>query len=154
MSSDSIEREVLIAAPVETVWSIVTEPDQIARWFANSAEVDLRPGGDLLFKFDSGIPGRGTVEKVEPPSLFSFRWVSPEPGRDMDAAQGHYTTVEFTLESQGDGTLLRVTESGFAALEGTAEENAVLAERHAGGWGMFLDRLAELAPNADVAAGR
>lgn len=154
MSSDSIEREVLIAAPVETVWSIVTEPDQISRWFANSAEVDLRPGGDLLFKFDSGIPGRGTVEKVEPPSLFSFRWVSPEPERDMDAAQGHYTTVEFTLESRGDGTLLRVVESGFAALEGTAEENAVLAERHSGGWGMFLDRLAELAPSADVAAGR
>jgi uncharacterized protein YndB with AHSA1/START domain len=154
MSSDSIKREVLIVAPVETVWSIVTEPDQISRWFANSAEVDLRPGGDVLFKFDSGIAGRGTVEKVEPPSLFSFRWVSPEPGRDMDAAQGHYTTVEFTLESQGDGTLLRVTESGFAALEGTAEENAVLAERHTGGWGMFLDRLAELAPSADVPAGR
>jgi len=154
MSYDSIEREVLIAAPVETVWSIVTEPDQISRWFANSAEVDLRPGGDLLFKFDSGIPGQGTVEKVEPPSLFSFRWISPEPGRDMEAAQGRYTTVVFTLEAQGEGTLLRVAESGLAALEGTAEENATLAERHDGGWGMFLDRLAELAPTVDAPAGR
>ncbi len=152
MINDSIEREVSIAAPIETVWSIVTEGDQIARWFADYAEVDLRPGGDLLFKFASGRPGKGTVERVEPPNVFSFRWVSPEPERDMDAAQGHFTTVEFMLSSQGDGTLLRVTESGFAALEGTDEQNAALAERHTGGWGTFLDRLAELAASADVSA--
>ena len=152
MSSDSIEREVLIDAPVDTVWSIVTEPQSIARWFADHAEVDLRPGGDLLFKFASGAPGKGTVEKVEPPHLFAFRWISPEPERDMEAAQGHYTTVEFSLVAEGEGTRLRVVESGFTALEGTAAENAELAERHHGGWGMFLDRLAELAASADVSA--
>jgi uncharacterized protein YndB with AHSA1/START domain len=151
MSSDRIEREITIDAPVETVWSIVTEPQNIARWFAEYAEVDLRPGGDLVFRFDSGADGKGTVEKVEPPSLFSFRWISPEPERDMDAAQGHYTTVEFRLAAAGEGTLLQVVESGFAALEGTAAENAALAERHTGGWGMFLDRLAGLVTSADVA---
>jgi uncharacterized protein YndB with AHSA1/START domain len=150
MSSDSIEREVRIEAPVETVWSIVTEPENIARWFAEYAEVDLRPGGDLLFRFESGVDGKGTVDKVEPPSLFSFRWISPEPERDMEAAQGHYTTVEFRLAAAGEGTLLQVVESGFAELEGTEAENAALAERHTGGWGMFLDRLAGLFTSADV----
>ena len=152
MSSDSIEREVQIDAPVETVWSIVTEPQNIARWLASSVEVDLRPGGDLLFRFESGIDGKGVVEKVEPPHLFSFRWISPEPERDMAAAQGHFTTVEFSLRAAGEGTLLRVVESGFGALEGTAAENAALAERHVGGWGMFLDRLAGVAASADVSA--
>jgi uncharacterized protein YndB with AHSA1/START domain len=152
MISDSIEREVVIDAPVDTVWPIVTEPQNIARWFASYAEVDLRPGGDLLFRFESGIHGKGTVEKVEPPHLFSFRWISPEPGRDMEVAQGHFTTVEFSLAAQGEGTLLRVVESGFAALEGTEAENAALAERHLGGWGMFLDKLAELGASADVSA--
>jgi uncharacterized protein YndB with AHSA1/START domain len=152
MSTDSIEREVVIDAPVETVWSIVTEPQNITRWFANEAEVDLRPGGDLVFRFDSGMAGKGVVEKVEPPHLFAFRWISPEPERDMVAAQGHYTTVEFSLEAEGEGTLLRVVESGFAALEGTAAENAALAERHVGGWGMFLERLAGLGASADVSA--
>jgi uncharacterized protein YndB with AHSA1/START domain len=154
MGYDSIEREVSIAAPVETVWTIVTAPEQIVRWFADQAEVDLRPGGDITLTFASGMAGKGTVEKVEPPSLFSFRWVSPEPERDMEAAQGHFTLVEFALEAQGDGTLLRVVESGFAGLEGTDEQNAALAERHTGGWGMFLDRLAELAPGAGVSASR
>ena len=152
MSSDSIEREVQIDAPVDTVWSIVTEPQNIARWFASYAEVDLRPGGDLLFRFESGMDGKGTVEKVERPNLFTFRWVSPEPERDMVAAQGHYTTVEFSLRAEGEGTLLRVVESGFAALEGTEAENAELAERHEGGWAMFLERLAGLAASADVSA--
>lgn len=152
MSSDSIEREVQIDAPVDTVWSIVTEPQNIARWFASYAEVDLRPGGDLLLRFDSGADGKGTVEKVEPPHLFAFRWISPEPERDMVAAQGHYTTVEFSLRAEGEGTLLRVVESGFAALEGTEAENTELAERHRGGWGMFLERLAGLATSADVSA--
>lgn len=151
-TDDSIEREIQIDAPVETVWSIVTEPQNISRWFANEAEIDLRPGGDLVFRFDSGIDGKGVVEKVEPPNLFAFRWISPEPERDMVAAQGHYTTVEFTLQKQGEGTLLRVVESGFAALEGTAAENAALAERHEGGWGMFLERLAALPAGADVSA--
>jgi uncharacterized protein YndB with AHSA1/START domain len=152
MGSDSIEREVQIDAPVDTVWSIVTEPENIARWFASHAEVDLRPGGDLLFRFESGMDGKGTVEKVEPPHLFTFRWISPEPERDMVAAQGHYTTVEFSLRTEGEGTLLRVVESGFVALEGTAAENAALAERHEGGWGMFLERLAGLVTSADVSA--
>jgi len=154
MDKDTIEREVMIEAPVETVWGIVTEPRNIVRWFADQAEVDLRPGGDVTFTFESGVEGKGKVERVEPPSLFSFRWTSPEPGRDMEAAQGHYTLVEFSLDARGEGTLLRVVESGFAALEMSAAENEALAERHLGGWGMFLDRLAGVASSADAPAGR
>jgi uncharacterized protein YndB with AHSA1/START domain len=152
MDYDSIERDVLIDAPVETVWSIVTEPEQIARWFADQAEVDLRPGGELLLKFGADAEGAGVVERVERPTLFSFRWVSPEETRDMAAAAGHYTLVEFRLRAEGQGTRLSVVETGFAGLEGTDEENAALAERHTGGWGMFLDRLAGLAAGADVSA--
>jgi uncharacterized protein YndB with AHSA1/START domain len=154
MVTDRIEREVLIDAPVEVVWTIVTEPEHMVRWFSDAAEVDLRPGGDLLLRFGEGATGVGTVERVERPHLFSFRWVSPEPGRDMAAAAGHFTLVEFLLRAEGEGTRLRVVESGFAGLEGTAEENAALAERHTGGWGTFLDRLAALASSADVSAPR
>lgn len=152
MDTDSIEREVMIEAPMETVWSVVTEPEYIARWFSESVVIDLRPGGDLLLGFGGDATATGMVERVERPHLFSFRWVSPEPGRDMAAAAGHSTLVEFLLSAQGEGTLLRVVESGFAGLEGTAAQNADLAERHTGGWGAFLDRLAEIASSADVAA--
>jgi uncharacterized protein YndB with AHSA1/START domain len=37
----SIEREIRIQAPIEVVWSIVTEPQHITRWLSESAELDL-----------------------------------------------------------------------------------------------------------------
>ncbi|HEY2477183.1 MAG TPA: SRPBCC domain-containing protein [Solirubrobacterales bacterium] len=152
MVSDSIERELLIEAPVETVWSIVTEPEHIAGWFSDSAEVDLRPGGELLLGWEAFGTTSATVERVERPHLFSFRWVSPEPDRDPNAGEGYATLVEFRLRAEGEGTMLRVVESGFASLAGSEEQNAQLAERHAGGWGSFLDKLAGYASTVDAPA--
>ena len=49
MITDKIEREVTIAAPIERVWSILTEAEHIGGWFADAgAEIDLRPGGALV----------------------------------------------------------------------------------------------------------
>jgi uncharacterized protein YndB with AHSA1/START domain len=55
----------------------------------------------------------GTVQKIEPPRLFSWRWI---PGADQP--EGESTTlVEFRLEETEDGgTLLTITESGFDRL--------------------------------------
>lgn len=139
MVPDNIEREVLINAPIETVWSIVTEPRHIGSWFSDSAEVDLRPGGDLVLTWDALGSTVATVEKVDPPHAFAFSWVSPEPDREAEGRGS--TVVEFLLRSKDDGTLLRVVESGFAELAGSEERNAELAARHAGGWGGFLDKL-------------
>jgi uncharacterized protein YndB with AHSA1/START domain len=152
MVPDSVEREVQINAPIEVVWSIVTEPKHIGSWFSDAAEVDLRPGGDLLLTWESLGSTVAIVERVEPPHAFAFRWVSPEPERDPAAREGHFTLVEFLLRAEGDGTLLRVVESGFAELEGTAEANAELAARHTGGWGTFLDKIAARAVATDVSA--
>ena len=150
---NAVEREVLIDAPLEVVWSIVTEQEHIGRWLSDSAEIDVRPGGELVLRWDrlSG-PARGTVERVERPYLFSFRWVTPEPDRDPSALEGYLTLVEFVLRAEGDGTLLRVVESGFASVEGTEQQNADLAARHTNGWGSFLDQLAAYVSSADVSA--
>jgi uncharacterized protein YndB with AHSA1/START domain len=150
MVPDSIEREVLIDAPIETVWSIVTESRHIGSWFSDAAEVDLRPGGDLVLTWDAFGSTVATVERVEPPTTFAFSWVSPEPDRDPEERGS--TLVEFLLASRDDGTLLRVVESGFAALAGSDEENAELAARHTGGWGSFLDKLVAHLATVDAAA--
>jgi uncharacterized protein YndB with AHSA1/START domain len=149
---NSIEREVLIDAPVEVVWAIVTEPEHIGRWLSDSAEVDLRPGGDLVLRWDQLGTASGTVERVDRPHLFSFRWVTPERDRDPSAREGYVTLVEFVLRAEGEGTSLRVVESGFASLDGTEEQNAELAARHTGGWGTFLDQLVGYVSTVDVSA--
>ena len=46
MVPDQIERETVIAAPVERVWALLTEAEHLGRWFGDAgAEIDLRPGG-------------------------------------------------------------------------------------------------------------
>ena len=50
MVANSIEREIIIDAPVARVWDALTEADQIASWFGDGAEIDLRPGGSAIFR--------------------------------------------------------------------------------------------------------
>ena len=47
MQKDRIEQEIVIAAPIERVWAVLTEPAHVGRWFGQGgpAEIDLRPGG-------------------------------------------------------------------------------------------------------------
>jgi uncharacterized protein YndB with AHSA1/START domain len=149
---NSIEREVRINAPVEVVWSIVTEEEHIGRWLSDSAEIDLRPGGELVLRWDRIGTASGRVERVERPHLFSFRWVTPEPDRDPSSQEGYFTLVEFALRAEGEGTLLRVVESGFASVDGTDQQNAELAARHVRGWGGFLDQLVGYVSKVDVSA--
>ena len=57
---------------------------------------------------------RAWIERVEPPSLLSYRWhpYAIEPGVDYSGED--CTLVTFTLQPSGDGgTLLTVVESGF-----------------------------------------
>jgi uncharacterized protein YndB with AHSA1/START domain len=42
MVPSHVERDILIDAPVDTVWRAVAEPDQVSRWFSDAAEIDVR----------------------------------------------------------------------------------------------------------------
>lgn len=139
MVSDHIEQDVYIAAPVARVWEIVTEPRHVGMWFGNGepAEVDLRPGGRIVF--DHGEHGKlpAVIEKYEEPSYLSFRWASDD-SETREPGPGNSTLVEFTLEPEGEGTRLRVVESGFSSL---AAEPAAIERRYKankGGWGRAL----------------
>ncbi|HEX4929506.1 MAG TPA: SRPBCC domain-containing protein [Gaiellaceae bacterium] len=140
MVPERIEREVLIEAPLEVVWSVVTESDHVAGWFGDSAEIDLRPGGAAVFTWEKHGSAIARVEKVEPPHTFSFRWARPL-GAEPD--EGNSTLVEFSLSAEGEHTRLRVVESGFQALDASEEEKATYAEGNTEGWTAELDELQE-----------
>lgn len=152
MLPDSIERDILIQAPVDAVWRIVTEPDQIAQWFSDKAEVDLRPGGSGSLTFEQhGVIAPFVVEAVEPPHRFAWRWSHPEGSVPRE---GNSTLVEFLLRAEGDGTRLRIIESGIAALERTDAEKRDFFEDHGGGWTTCITSLGKYAPKAATAAPR
>jgi uncharacterized protein YndB with AHSA1/START domain len=145
MANYSIEREVLIEAPVEVVWRTITEPEHITQWFADRVELDAKPGGAGTLVFDSEERGTHTahlvVESVEVPTRFAFRWGHPTGERP---APENSLLVEFSLRADGEErTLLRVVESGLEPLGWPSEEKDRYAEDHREGWTWFLGRLVD-----------
>jgi uncharacterized protein YndB with AHSA1/START domain len=141
--SDTIERDIFIAAPVGKVWELVSLPG----WWINDGTLDLdsveRLADDraVVHHPDAGdIP----VErlKADAPRTATFRWlVSGAQARRPDAAEDQflYTRVTFTLTPEPGGTRLAVTESGFAtaAMEEKARHRAYADNSE--GWAIELD---------------
>lgn len=122
---DSIEREILIAAPVDVVWPLVSEPG----WWINEGEIRehaIEAAGDRVWKVTDVKHGEWLIEVVEctEQQSVSYRWLvggsddadSSDRSTDSkpDTADPLRTLVQFTLESVTDGTVVRVVESGFA----------------------------------------
>jgi uncharacterized protein YndB with AHSA1/START domain len=143
MPRDTIEREIEIDAPIDIVWSIVTEPAHIAEWFSDSAEIDLRPGGEGTLVWRMKATSREAkvnlrVERLEPPHVFAFRWDYTD-GAEPDGTNS--PLVEFTLEALGDSTRLRLVESGLENVTRPEEEKARYFSEHTSGWDTHMDRL-------------
>lgn len=146
MVPEQIERETFIAAPVERVWALLTEAEHLAQWFSDAgAEIDLRPGGAMALHFGGHGTVHGRVVDVEPERRFVYRW-----GPSSELSTENSTLVEFTLQADGDGTLLRVVESGFDALDASIGEKAQQAERNGRGWDAMLGQLSDYAARVQV----
>jgi uncharacterized protein YndB with AHSA1/START domain len=116
--SDTIERDIFIAAPIEKVWELISVPG----WWINDDALDLdsveRLADDRAVVHHPDA-GDFLVERLEAdaPRTVTFRWlVSGAEARRPDAAadQFLYTRVTFTLTPEPGGTRLAVAESGFA----------------------------------------
>ncbi|HEY2555017.1 MAG TPA: SRPBCC family protein, partial [Candidatus Cybelea sp.] len=64
----------------------------------------------------AGMPMAFFVERVEPMSLFAFRWHPFAIDPSVDYSSEPTTLVTFTLEPAEDGTLLTVVETGFDSM--------------------------------------
>ncbi|MFI9007743.1 SRPBCC domain-containing protein [Actinosynnema sp. NPDC053489] len=134
---DRIERAVRVDQPPEVVWAALTTSEGLGAWFGDEAVVDLRPGGAARVSWHDGRTVAMRVERVEEPAVFGFTW--PVFGLPEDDPRRTY--VEFTLEAVGTGTLLTVTETGFAQLPDDAHPEA--HDTHSRGWADELGRLAD-----------
>ncbi|WP_405608061.1 SRPBCC domain-containing protein [Streptomyces sp. NBC_01511] len=132
MSENRIERETLIAASLERVWSLVAEP---GFWVADKASLPgtvAKEGESMVAKSTEYGDFPVRVEKVEPPTYLSYRWASAFPGEEL--RENNSTLVEFTLSPEGDETRLRVVETGFATLGGSEELRLQAVKDNSIGW--------------------
>ncbi|MEN3297968.1 polyketide cyclase [Pseudonocardia sp.] len=133
---DRIEREIVIAAPPERVRELVSRPG----WWIGDGD-----------RSKQVVTWEGGVAVVEAPPYGRFS-VLPVPSDDPDRivfrgaeytaeplTKGTSTLVEFVVAAHGSGTLLRVVESGFAALYPAEEDNAIAVEGNMVGWRFQLD---------------
>jgi uncharacterized protein YndB with AHSA1/START domain len=102
-----VEREVELDAPRDEVWRALTEPERLREWLANDVELDVRPGGAGRFGWDDGDERLAVVQEVDPERRLVLDWW------DGDAV----STVELTLDDEGAGTRLTVTETRACAGE-------------------------------------
>ena len=148
MSEDRIERETLIAAPLERVWSLVAEP---GFWVADEGSLHgtvAKEGESMVARNAEYGDFPVRVEKVEPPTYLAYRWASAFPGEEL--REDNSTLVEFTLTSEGGQTRLRVVESGFAALSTSEELRDKAVRFNTSGWPQVLDALKTRAEQPSV----
>jgi uncharacterized protein YndB with AHSA1/START domain len=128
MTTDRIEKRILLRAPLKRVWRAIADYKEFGTWFGVKFDSPFTPGASLrgaiigttvdaeVAKAQEAYAGKPfdiTVEQMIPERLFSFRWRphAIEPGVDYSAEPT--TLVAFELEETSDGVMLTVTESGF-----------------------------------------
>ena len=133
---DRIEKQIELRAPVSRVWRALTDYREFGEWFRVKLESPFVPGqvsrGHITYPGYEHLQWEAVVQKMEPERLFSFTWHPYAVDPKADYSQEKPTLVEFTLAAVKDGTLLRLTESGFEHLRSARRQEAFL--RNEGGW--------------------
>jgi uncharacterized protein YndB with AHSA1/START domain len=147
MSTDRIEKEVVLRAPLERVWRAISDADQFGQWFGVRFDGPFVAGtkvtgaitpttvDDDVARAQEPHAGKSDtweIVAVEPQRRLAFRWHPFAVESDTDYSQEPTTLVEFTLHEEDDGVLLRIVESGFDAIP--AERRASAFESNSQGW--------------------
>lgn len=144
---DRIEKQVMLNAPLSRVWRAITDSTEFGRWFGVKFDAPFVPGTRIAGRITPTVadphvaemqkPYEGmvfeiTIDRIEPETLFSFRWhpAAIDPGGDYS---GEPTTlVEFRLEPMAGGVRLTIIESGFDKIPLTRRAQAFTMND--GGW--------------------
>jgi uncharacterized protein YndB with AHSA1/START domain len=147
MSSNRIEKKVLLRATRERVWRAISDSENFGAWFGVEIDGPFLAGTEVRGRItptqvDPEVarlqephrdkPWRIVVEQIVPMTLFSFRWhpFAVEPNRDY--SKEPTTLVSFELAEAKGGVLLTITESGFEQLP--PDRRAKALESNEAGW--------------------
>jgi glutathione S-transferase len=136
-----------IRAPREKVFAAFRSLEAMNLWLGcmpdciQEGEVDFRPGGHYRMRMRGPSEEntavlqdyklRGTYQEIDPPRKLSFTWTWED---DPDWI-GVESLVTVELEESAGGTDLRLTHSGIP--------NEISRGKHAHGWEISMERLAE-----------
>jgi uncharacterized protein YndB with AHSA1/START domain len=117
---DLIEKRIELTAPVARVWRALTDSHQFGEWFLVKMDgpfvVGKTVGGQITHPGYEHLRMEIEVKAIEPETLFSYTWHPYAVDPKANYSQETPTLVEFRIKEIANGTLLVVTESGFAKL--------------------------------------
>jgi uncharacterized protein YndB with AHSA1/START domain len=149
MSTDRIEKRVVLRAPRERVWRAISDAKQFGSWFGVAFDGPFAEGARLtgkivpttvdaeVAKMQEPYAGKAfewTVEHIEPMQRMSFRWHPYAVEEGVDYSKEPTTLIEFELTEAAGGILLTITESGFDQIPLARRAKAFKANE--GGWEM------------------
>ena len=140
MQFQTIEREIHIDASPEVVFDVVSSPEPSAGVVAGRRAVRTGRPGDRARS--SSVTARGWDSRYSSPLSTRYRrGRSRSAGRTRRTSlrpSGNSLLVIFELAPAGDGTLLRMTESGFRERGWDAAVLEHQYEEHVTGWDFYL----------------
>jgi uncharacterized protein YndB with AHSA1/START domain len=119
------------------VFEFLTDPSKMVRWMGTEAVLEPWPGGRYHVNVNGYERASGKVLEIVPERRLVFSWGWED--ESLPLAPGE-STVEISLEPDGDGTRLRLTHRNLPP---------DLCAFHRGGWGYALPRLAAVAAGWD-----
>ena len=143
MSTDRIERSVVLHAPRERVWKAFSDATAFGEWFGVKLNGTFQPGarltGKVTHKGYENYPFEFTIDRIEPERVLSFRWHPNAVDVGKDYSGEPTTLVNFHLDDVPGGTKLTLVESGFDALP--QDRRRAAYEGNEKGWTMQMDSI-------------
>ena len=109
MKRQTLRAKIEIQAPPERIWDALTRPEILTCWFAESGDVDPRPGGHLQFggrysfSYRPGDPVGRPIVDLEEGRFLTFLWpIGDGAGRTIE------TPVTWRVEPAPSGSSLEV----------------------------------------------
>ena len=136
---DRVEVDREIAASVEDVWAVVSEPG----WWVNDGPVDDHEGtldDEGIYHVTDPEAGEWLVEKADedPMDVVAFRWY---PIASDELPDEYATRVEISLSEEGDSVSVHIEESGLSSVSDDEDEARQMWDDEAGMWAEALDAI-------------
>ncbi len=156
MNTDQIEKRTVLRAARDRVWEAVSDSKRFGTWFGVEIDGPFVAGKPVTArmvptKVDAevakmqepyrGMPFEFYIDRIEPKTVFSFRWHPFALDAGIDYSKEPMTLVTFELADAPGGTDLRITESGFDQLP--PERRAQAFASNEGGWTKQLELIAK-----------
>jgi uncharacterized protein YndB with AHSA1/START domain len=115
----AIEKEIVVAAPIESVWQTWTSKAGIESFFAPEAEIEPRVGGAFHVHMDPlAAPGAKGADDMrfmalQRPTMLSFDWNAP-PSLPEARAQRTFVIVRLA-DVDGKSTRVTLHHTGWGA---------------------------------------